>query len=326
MKKRVALITGGDSGEFEISIKSAEQMEVILDSSVYDIYKIVIRGKDWLYNNSIQVDKNDFSLNIDGEKINFDCAFIALHGTPGEDGKFQGYLDMMGIPYNTCNAATSAITFNKGFTTKIISTSDVKTCRSIVIYKDTDYTISGLMEKLSLPCFVKPNNGGSSVAMSKVERIEDLQIAIDTAFGENDEVIIEEYFKGRELTCGVYKKDGKVIALPIIEIVSHSKAGWFDFDAKYKGFSDEICPAPVDERTTTECQNNSVMLYEYLNCSGVVRFDYLWNGEEFRCLEVNIVPGMTAESLVPKMVKTAGMTLKAFYNSLIEDCLDPNQN
>lgn len=321
MKRNIALITGGDSGEFEISIQSAEQMERVLDSSVYDIYRIVIKGKDWFYDDVNKIDKNDFSLTIDGHKVMFDCVFMALHGTPGENGKLQGYLDIMGIPYTTCDVTTSALTFNKGFTTKIISTSGVKTCRSVVIYKNGDHDIEKIMNGITLPCFVKPNNGGSSVAMSKVDNIDDLQGAIDIAFGENNEVIIEEYFKGRELTCGVYRSGDKVIALPIIEIVSHSRSGWFDFEAKYKGLSDEICPADVPAEVSAECRRNSVMLYNYLNCSGVVRFDYLWNGEEFRCLEVNTVPGMTAESLVPKMVKEAGMTLKEFYNSLIEEAI-----
>lgn len=321
MKKNIALMTGGDSGEFEISIQSAEQMEKVLDRSLYDIYTIVVRGKDWLHNGSVPIDKNDFSLTVDGRKIHFDCVFMALHGTPGEDGKLQGYLDMLGIPYTTCGVATSAITFNKGFTTKLISTSGVRTCRSVVITNETPYTIADLTSKLTLPLFVKTNKGGSSVGMSKVDHIDNLQQAINTAFREDDEVIIEEYFKGRELTCGVYKRGGVVHALPIIEIVSHSKSGWFDFEAKYHGLSDEICPAVVPAEVAAECQAMSRMLYDYLNCKGVVRFDYLWNGEEFRCLEVNTVPGMTGESLVPKMVKAAGMTLQEFYNGLITDVI-----
>lgn len=325
MKKlNIAVTGGGNSGEFEISVKSSQRVASLLDSAKYNVYPILIRGKEWTYTDPqgrvFPVDLNDFSLTVAGQTIHFDLIFNVIHGTPGEDGKLQGYLEMLGLKHTSCDSITSALTFNKSFCNKVVSAYGVKTARSLHLTKPGQFNIEQILQQLKLPVFVKPNCGGSSVGMSKVNTPDQLGPALELAFRHDDEVLVEEFIKGREITCGVYARNGQPIALPLVEVVS--KKEFFDFEAKYAdNMADEILPAPISDELTQRCQETACMLYSRLNCRGVVRFDFILSEGEFWFLEVNTVPGMTSASIVPKMARHAGMELSAFYDLLIEEAL-----
>ncbi|MCD4791409.1 MAG: D-alanine--D-alanine ligase, partial [Bacteroidales bacterium] len=322
MKKNIAVLSGGYSGEFEISVQSGQVVKKYLDNEKYNIFPILIKGKDWYYkdegNQKILIDKNDFSLTIKSEKIRFDCVFIAIHGTPGEDGKLQGYFDMLGIPYTSCNQATSALTFNKYFCKNYILNFDVATPESIHLVKSNKPDISDILQKFNLPVFVKPNNGGSSVGMSKVHNQEELEPAIKKAFAEDDEILIEEYIEGREITCSVIQHKGKLIIFPVLEIIC--KKEFFDFEAKYDpALAEEVVPARISSDVEISCKETSALLYEKLNCKGVVRFDYIFNDSGLYFLEVNTIPGLTEASIVPKMARSYGLSLEELFSMMVEE-------
>lgn len=323
-KINVAIVSGGDSGEFGISVQSGLVVKKFLDPNKYKIYPILMKGPEWYHEcknmHIYTVNKNDFSIEIGEEKIKFDCVFIAIHGTPGEDGKLQGYFDMLGIPYTSCDHVTSALTFNKYFCKNYIRNFGVKTAQSIYITHPNQISPNEILKQLTLPVFVKPNNGGSSVGMSKVNKPAELNPALDLAFKEDDELLIEEFIKGREITCAVLKYKARLIILPITEIVS--KKEYFDFEAKYApDLADEIIPAQIPAGVYKECQDTSARLYEKLNCKGVVRFDYIYNDSGMYFLEVNTVPGLTEASIVPKMAKNHGMTLQELFSMLVEEAI-----
>jgi len=323
-KLNIAIVSGGDSGEFEISMQSGDVVKKYIDPNKYKVYPIHIKGQEWLYEcknqNVYPIDKNDFTIEMPGEKVRFDCVFIAIHGTPGEDGKLQGYFDMLGIPYTSCDHVTSALTFNKYFCKNYISNFAVKTAKSVYITNPEQVDPGYILNHLSLPVFVKPNNGGSSVGMSKVNKAEELEPAIVKAFMEDDEILVEEFIKGREITCGVLRHNHKTLVLPVTEIIS--KKEYFDYEAKYSpGLSDEVVPAHIPDKMYNECQEISAMLYGKLNCKGVVRFDYIFNDEGIYFLEVNTVPGLTEASIVPKMAKCYGLTLQQLFSMLLEESL-----
>jgi D-alanine-D-alanine ligase len=317
----IAIIYGGDSGEYEVSVKSAKQVELNLDRTRYTPFLISIRGKAWTYDGGsgrVDIDKNDFSLTLGGEKILFDMVFNAIHGTPGEDGKMQGYFDLIGLPYTSSGLTTSALTFNKSFCKGVVAQYGTAVAKSAHLFRSDPTASEKIRKTLALPVFIKPNNGGSSVGMTKVNEWEELDTALIKAFNEDDEVLAEEFISGRELTCGVFKSEGKVVALPVTEIIS--KNDFFDFEAKYKdGLANEVVPAEVPEEVSLECQQISAFLFERLKCKGVVRFDYIYTGEKFYFLEVNTVPGMSEASIVPKMVKAYGWSVSEFYGRLIEE-------
>lgn len=319
----VAIVAGGDSGEYGISIKSGRQIELHIDRDLFRPFLIEIRGHHWNYKigqKKFPVDKNDFSLTIGRRKVRFDVVFNAIHGTPGENGKLQGYFDMLGIPYTSSGVTTSALTFNKSFCKDSVASNGVKTARSMHLYKQDMPDPDAVLKTLKLPLFVKPNNGGSSVGMSKVNLAGELKKAIDIAFHEDNEILIEEYIAGRELTCGVLQTGGTIVALPVTEIIP--KKEYFDYEAKYKkGMSEEVVPAMVDENTSIECKRISNLLYRKLNCRGVVRFDYIFTGKEFYFLEVNTVPGMSAASIVPKMADAHGWSFTELITRLIEEAI-----
>lgn len=323
MRKNIAIITGGDSGEYEISLKSASVVVKHIDRNKYNIFLITLKGKEWFYKTDdgdiIPVDKNDFSLFFDNKKIVFTGVFIVIHGNPGENGKLQAYFDMIGLPYTSCNQTVSALTFNKNFCNRLVNSFGVFTPKSIFLKKNEKYSISDINAGIPLPCFVKPNNGGSSIGMSMVEKKENLDEAIHKAFHEDDGVLIENYIKGRELTCGIFKTGNKLIALPLAEIVCKNK--FFDFESKYnETLADEIVPANVSEEIEIECKRISILLYNRLNCKGVVRFDYILSEEnELVFLEVNSIPGLTEESIVPKMIKEFGLSLEEFFSMILEN-------
>ena len=326
MKRVIAFVTGGYSGEAEVSYKSAVNIEAGLDTSSYDVYRIDITPAEWFHltadNRKIKVDKNDFSLLIDGKKIIFEAVLIGIHGTPGEDGKLQGYFDLMNLPYTSCDAATSALTFNKRYTVAVAAFAGIHVCHSEHLFLQENPDATELAKRVSLPVFVKPNNGGSSIGMSKVNRKEDLAAAIQKAFKEDDQVLVEEFISGREFTVGVFRRGKEIIILPITEIITTKD--FFDFEAKYSpGFTDEITPATLDESMADKIRQTAKKIYQVFNCNGVVRIDMIYNeasGEPF-LLEINTIPGQTAASIVPKQVRAMGWTLKQFYSALIEDAL-----
>ena len=323
--KNIALIAGGYSGENVISIRSASVVEKHLDTALFNVYKIIITPESWTHttadNQEIPVDKNDFSLTIDGKHITFDMAFIIVHGTPGEDGKLQGYLDMLKIPYNTCDATTSALTFNKGFCNEVVKNSNiVNVSDAMHIFKDKWYSISEIAHRIGFPCFVKPNCGGSSIGMSKVKTLDELKPAIDKAFEEDTQVLVEKFVKGREFSCGVFRSEGKKIVFPVTEIIS--KKEFFDFEAKYTtGMTDEITPAQIDEVFGYIIQDTSSILYDRLNCAGIVRFDFILEDDTnaLYFLEVNTVPGQSENSIVPQQARAMGLTIQELYTLVLSE-------
>ena len=326
MKPTIAFVTGGFSGEATISYQSALVIEKNIDKERFNYYKIDITTDGWFYElphgNKIEVNKNDFSLLVDEQTITFDAVLIGIHGTPGEDGKLQGYFDMMRIPYSTCDCATSALTFNKRYTVAVASFSGLTVARSILLFKNTFESPDELIKTLQFPVFIKPNNGGSSIGMSKVNSpSEELGAAIEKAFKEDDQVLVEEFVKGRELTIGVFKSKGEIIALPITEIIS--KKEFFDYEAKYLGASDEITPANIDETIAEKIREAAKKAYRVFNCKGIVRVDFIYNEEEGKpyMLEINTVPGQSEASLVPQQVRAMGWSMMQFYTALIEECL-----
>jgi D-alanine-D-alanine ligase len=261
-------------------------------------------------------------LSLDSGKVVFDAAFIAIHGSPGEDGRLQGYFDMIGLPYTTCNSIVSALTFNKSFCNKVLKDFHiVQIANSVVLYKHVSYSLGAIMESLKLPVFVKPNESGSSLGVSKVTSAEQLMGAIEKSFAEDNQVLIEEFIEGRELTIGVYALNGKIHTLPPTEIVSQNE--FFDYEAKYKGASSEITPAPIPDDTLSQLNRKAESIYLHLNCRGVVRMDFILNkkSNELYFLEVNTMPGQSENSIVPQQVAAAGMDLKAFYGDLLDEVL-----
>src|SRR6185295_18092006 len=265
MKKNIALVTGGFSGEAVISYKSATTIDNNLDRDRFNVYKIDINPKGWFYESAdgtkAEIDKNDFSLQIGGQKIKFDAVFIGMHGTPGEDGKLQGYFDTLKIPYTSCDAATSALTFNKRFTVAVAAASGISVANSEVLIKNNFQSPDQVARKLKFPVFVKPNNGGSSIGMSKVNKLSDeFGVAVEKAFKEDDQVLVEEFIAGREFTVGVFKTKGNIIVLPITEVMS--KKEFFDYEAKYQGASSETTPAEIDDVIGDKIRNAAKKIYQ----------------------------------------------------------------
>ncbi len=327
MKKIIALVTGGFTGESVISLKSAEVIEQNIDRNKFEVYKIIITRESWYHvdDNAVKyaVDRNDFSLTVKDKVIRFDVVFIGLHGSPGEDGKLQGYFDMLGIPYTTCDALTSAITMNKGYTKAIVDDiADLNTARSVQLFSNTPSAAESVLNSLSLPVFVKPNNGGSSIGMSKVKTAGELPDALEKAFKEDSQVLVEEFIDGREFTIGVYMGKEGIEVLPATEIVSSKE--FFDYEAKYTtGVTDEITPGRMTDEEVARVKEVVAEAYRKLNCRGVVRIDYILEREsgKFYFIEVNTVPGQTENSLIPQQVRKTGRTIRDFYTELIEVAL-----
>ena len=325
-KKTIAFVTGGYSGESVISYQSAITIENNIDHEKFDVYKIDIHPTGWWYETDgqkIAVDRNDFSINVKGAKVKFEAVLIGIHGTPGEDGKLQGYFDMLKIPYTSCNAATSALTFNKRYTVAVAAFGGINVAKSVLLIKNNFTNADEVTNGLKFPVFVKPNNGGSSIGMSKVHNpSEELGVAIEKAFKEDDQVLIEEFIEGREFTIGVFKSKGEIIAMPITEVIS--KKDFFDYEAKYKGMSEEITPAQVSEEIAEKIRSSAIRACQMLNCRGVVRIDFIYNeaSQKAFMLEVNTVPGQSEASIVPQQVRVMGWTLKDFYSALIDECFN----
>jgi D-alanine-D-alanine ligase len=319
--KTIAIAAGGDSSEFEISVKSAKEVSKAL-SSKYITYIIMIRGNNWYWEDPKgrfhNIDKNDFSLITDEYRVRFDAVFIAIHGTPGENGLLQGYFDMLSIPYSSCGTFSSALTFNKQATKLFLKEYRIPMAEAVIIRRDEKPELKSIIRQIGLPCFVKPNSSGSSFGVTKVKAAEEMGPAIENAFKESEEVMIEAFMDGREVACGVIKTWNKTIILPVTEIISKNE--FFDYEAKYTpGRSEEVTPANMSEDVTDEIQRLSSLIYDLLSCKGIVRVDFIVIGEKPYFLEINTIPGMTEESLVPKQAAAAAITAEALYSMVIED-------
>ena len=313
--KKVAVIEGGYTKEKAISIKSAKTVFDNLDRAKFYPVRVLIDENEWTAydeDGRYSIDKNDFSFTKNGSKNNFEYAFIVIHGTPGEDGKLQSYLDMVGVPYNTSSAAIMALTFQKFHCNQFLKNFGINVPEAELIKPDDEINESQIIDKVKLPCFVKPTDGGSSFGVTKVKNDNELLPAIKEAFNHGSEVIVEENIKGREVTCGVYRDSEGVKVLPITEIISENE--YFDYDAKYNGKSKEVTPAEIEEETTDKIQSLTKEIYGILGMKGIVRIDFIINkgGNPF-LIEINSVPGMSKESIVPQMAKTNNIELSLLF-------------
>ncbi len=323
-KKNIAVLAGGNSSEFFISLKSAETIANELDKKRFNVFTVQIKANEWTLINDLNcgliIHKNDFSFTDRGQKEKFDLVISAIHGTPGEDGLLQAYFDMIGIPYIGSGVLASSLTFSKFYCNTFLNNFDiVNIAKSALIRKGTEANANEIIDQLGIPCFVKPNAGGSSFGITKVKKKEDLLPAINEAFEESDEVIIEEFIEGDEIQCGIFKTKENEYVLPLVEIISQTE--FFDYKAKYENLSEEIIPARISEELTKRCQNITSQLYDVLNCKGIVRMDFILKDGEYWFLEANTIPGMTAESLVPQMIRKADLTIKEVFNLLVDDVL-----
>ena len=326
MKRKVAIVAGGYSSELSVSLKSAQGLKSFIDSEQYEIYIVLITKEQWLVefdeNKRIPIDKNDFSFIHDGQKVQFDFAYITIHGTPGENGLLQGYFDMLGIPYSSCGVLASALTFNKYFCNQFLKNFGVKIAESIFLRKGDKWSPAGIQSKLGLPVFVKPNDSGSSFGVTKVTKIEQLESAVSCAFEEGTETLIERFMPGTEVTCGCFKIKDKITVLPVTEVVSKNE--FFDFDAKYNPNSAvEITPARISDKLTEEIQTLTSKIYNWIGAKGIIRIDYIISPEgDVQMLEVNTAPGMTSTSFIPQQIKAAGMNIQDVFTNIIENEMD----
>ncbi|MDR2520702.1 MAG: D-alanine--D-alanine ligase [Bacteroidales bacterium OttesenSCG-928-I14] len=320
--KNIAIICGGYSAEYMISLKSMEKIYSSIDKIKYNPYIVLLTKSKWIVQckdkTELFIDKNDFSFVYNYEKIKFDFAYITIHGTPGEDGLLQGYLDMLNIPYSCCGLFASSLTFNKYYCNNFLKKIGIKTAKSIFIKKGDQLLFKTIIAKLGLPLFVKPNRGGSSIGVTRVININQLPLAISTAFDNCTEVLIESSIYGIEVTCGCYKTKNKQIIFPITEIIS--KNDFFDFDAKYNyDKSEEITPARLSKEITNKIQTLTTRIYDYIEAKGIIRVDYIITPEkEIKMLEINTIPGMTERSFIPQQIDAAGLTLKEILTDIIE--------
>ncbi len=325
-KKKIALVAGGNSGEYVISVQSARMIRENLDKKLFAVFPILIKGKKWVYldedEQEYPIDKNDFSISPAGKKIVFDCALITIHGTPGEDGKLQGYFDLLEIPYTTAGLLASALTFNKYYCNLVVSSLGFPVARSVLLTKRNQPDTVDILKGVNLPVFVKPNKGGSSLGTTFVRDAEALLPAVESAFAHDDEVLVEEYLEGVELTCGVFRSEGRVRVLPVTEIISKTEARFFDYQAKYTpGAADEITPARIPASLTSQVQREAGQIYEALNMSGLTRVDFIYSAGKLFFLEVNVTPGMSATSIVPQQAEVEGISNTELFTMLILEAL-----
>ena len=322
--KNIAIIAGGNSSEYEVSMKSGKNIYDEVDETRYNKYLVILKGRDWhveIGEEKFPVDKNDFSFTRNGEKILFDFAYITIHGVPGENGLLQGYLDMMGVPYGCCNVLASALTFDKHTCNTYLKSYGVNVADSVMLIRGMAYDVNEIINEVGLPCFVKPNAEGSSFGVTKVKEAAQLEDALKKAFALCQEVLIETFIDGTELTCGVVKAGDMDITMPIAEVVPKNE--FFDFEAKYDPTkSDEIIPARISPELTNRIKILSSMIYDILRCEGIIRVDYIVREDEIFMLEVNTTPGMTSNSFVPKMVRAMGGTLREVLTKIIDNKLN----
>jgi len=321
--RKIAIVCGGDSSEMQVSLKSAQGLYSFIDKSVYKVWIVVIQSSNWYARldenkeETAPIEKNDFSFVSKGEKITFDFAWITIHGTPGEDGRLQGYFDLIGLPYSCCGVLAAAVTFNKFTCNQYLKGFGVKVAESVLLRRGQTISDSQVIEAVGLPCFIKCNVGGSSFGVTKVKKAEEIQGAVAKAFAEGPEVIIESFMSGTEVTSGCYKTAKGACLLPITEVVSQNE--FFDYDAKYKGQVREITPARISDDTRDRIQSITSLIYDILGCKGIIRADYIITDDGIKLLEVNTTPGMTATSFIPQQVAAAGLIMADVMADIIED-------
>lgn len=322
MKKNIAVIGGGYSSEKVVAVKSMQTIIDHIDTRLYTPYAVHIEKDSWYVDvegESYPVDKNTFSVQLNGKEISFDAAYITIHGTPGEDGRLQGYLDMMGIPYTTPSHTASAITFDKWACTSLLRSHGIETAHGFLLRKGDEINIDELLDVTGIPCFVKPNDGGSSFGVSKVRNKEMLKEAIKVAFTEGNEVLVEHALNGIEVTCGCVLKEGTPIVFPVTEIVSDND--FFDYEAKYEGRSSEITPARLSQEQTLLVQETTKKIYKLLGLKGIVRIDFMLLKETLYMIEVNTTPGLSPASIIPQQANEMGMSLKELFSIAIKEAL-----
>lgn len=325
MKRTIAIVGGGDTSEFHVSLRSAQGIYSFIDKEKYTLYIVQMHGLDWHVQlpdgTTVPVDRNDFSFQLDGRKVTFDFAYITIHGTPGEDGRLQGYFDMLHIPYSCCGVLAASLTYDKFACNQYLKSFGVRIADSLLLRRGQTIGDDDVIEKIGLPCFIKPSLGGSSFGVTKVKTRDEIQPAIAKAFDEAQEVVIEAFMDGTELTCGCYKTRQKSVVFPISEVVSHNE--YFDYKAKYNGESDEITPARIPDELRDRVQQLTSAIYDILGARGIIRVDYIVTaGEKINLLEVNTTPGMTATSFIPQQVRAAGMDIKDVMTDIIENAFE----
>lgn len=326
MKKNIAIIMGGFSSEFEISLKSGQVVYEMLDREKYNAYRIHISKEKWVFineqNEEFPVDKNDFSVMVNETKISFDCVFNAIHGSPGEDGRIQAYLELIGIKQTGCKMYQAALTYNKRDCLSALKPYGIKSAKAFFINRGDVVNENGIIDSVGLPCFVKANRAGSSYGITKVYDKEGIQEALENAFKEDDQILIESYLDGTEVSVGVINYNGEIKVLPITEIVSEND--FFDYEAKYLGQSQEITPARISNEDAEKVKNIAKTIYQVLGLSGFSRSEFIFvDGEPF-LLEINTVPGLTVESILPQQAKEAGISMQELFNSAIQETLNNN--
>lgn len=328
IKPNIAVIAGGDSSEYVVSVKSGANVYAAIDSLKFNPWLVLMKGVEWfVVKDDVKVaavDKTDFSFSLDGKKYKFDFAYITIHGTPGEDGILQGYFELMGIPYSTSNVHSSSLTFNKWFCNNYLKNVGIKMAKSVKIKKNEQINAEQIINELKLPLFVKPNAGGSSFGVTKVKNKSELQPALEKAWNEGSDALAEEFIQGHEFTCGLIKLRNKTLIFPVTEIIPKNE--FFDFEAKYTpGATDEITPARLPEPLYEKCQQLSSQIYDLCQCSGIARVDFILKEDEFYFLEVNTTPGMTATSFIPQQIKSMGLSLTNVITQIIEEKLVERQ-
>ena len=327
MKKTIAIICGGDTSEHDVSMRSAAGIESFIDPERYNIYKVEIHAGKWEAilpdGTRARVDRNDFTFEVNGNSVHPDFCYITIHGAPGENGILQGYFDLIGMPYSTCNVLVEAMTYDKFVLNNYMRSLGVKVADSLEIKLGHDKEVSDedIVSRIGLPCFVKPARGGSSFGTTKVKTIEDLRPAIELALKEGEDIMVEAFMQGTEITCGCYKTKQAAHVFPITEVVTHRE--FFDYDAKYNGQVDEITPARLSEDLTNRVQTLTSTIYDILGCHGIIRIDYIiTEGNKINLLEINTTPGMTATSFIPQQIRAAGMDIRQVMTDIIEDTLN----
>lgn len=327
-KRNIAIVCGGDSSEHDVSMRSAQGLYSFFDKERYNIYVVDVKGQDWhvdLQNgDTSKIDKNDFSFKKDGKTVTFDYAYITIHGTPGENGLMQGYFELLHIPYSTSGVLVEAMTFDKYVLNNYLRGFGVNVAESVLLRRGEEekYSDDEIEKRIGMPCFVKPAADGSSFGVSKVKNADQLAPALRVAFMESDEVMVESFMKGTEISIGCYKTRDKAVVFPATEVVTSNE--FFDYDAKYNGQVQEITPARLSPETTKRVEEETSRIYDILHCNGIIRIDYIISkdadgNDKINMLEINTTPGMTATSFIPQQVRAAGLDIKDVLTDIVEN-------
>lgn len=327
-KRTIAIVCGGDSSEHQVSLRSGKGLYSFFDKERYNVFIVVVRGTDWRVEledgTTVRVDRNDFSFVVDGKRTFFDYAYITIHGTPGENGIMQGYFDLIRLPYSTSGVLVEALTFNKFVLNQYLKSFGVRVPESLLVRRGQEDLVSeqDILDRIGIPCFVKPSNDGSSFGVSKVKDIDQLSPALRKAMMESDEVMVEQYLDGIEITVGCYKTEEKSVVFPVTEVVTKNE--FFDYDAKYNGQVEEITPARIPDELAKRAQDLTSAIYDILHCNGIIRIDYIITKgkdghDKINMLEVNTTPGMTATSFIPQQIRAAGLNISDVLSEIVEN-------